>query len=209
MFERLPSLLPLHFFDLSFEAAYLKEGSRLSKAHILPTTGSYLEEDEAKVFFGWNEKGVYLRFTVFEEPKDVFYPEFRKGDSIELFFDTRNIKSLGYVTKFCHHFVLFPLKVDGYHIKEVTRFRNDDAHFLADPKYFQVDAAVEKKSYTIDLFIPSSSLHGYDISKFNKLGFTYRINRLAKEPCHFSVSSKEFVIERHPFFWSSLLLKTS
>ncbi len=207
MFERLPSLLPLHFFDLYFEAPYLKEEA-FHQRHLLPSTFSYFGEDEAKVFFGWSEKGVSLRFTVFEEPKDVFFPDFRKGDSIELFFDTRNIKSLGYVTKFCHHFVLFPLKIDGFHIKEVTRFRNDDAHTLADEEEFIVKAAFTKKSYTIDLFIPSSSLHGYDPEKFNKLGFTYRINRLSKEPIHFSVSSKEFVIERHPFFWGNISLKT-
>lgn len=208
MFERLPALEPLHFFSVSLEGAYLKENMPFQKKHLLPSTSKYFDEEEgAKVFFGFNEKGLRFQFQVFTEVKEVVYPDFRKGDSIEIFIDTRNVKSSGYITKFCHHFVLFPSKVDGFFIKEVSRFRNDDSHFLAESKDFQVEVDHQKKFYLIDIFIPSFSLHGYDISKFDKLGFTYRINITGKDPINFSLSPKEFVIERNPYFWSTLTLK--
>jgi hypothetical protein len=208
MFERLPALEPLHFFSISLEGAYLKENTPFQKKHLLPSTFKYFnQEEEAKVFFGFNEKGLRFQFQVFTEVKEVVYPDYRKGDSIELFIDTRNLQSAGYITKFCHHFVLFPSKVEGFFIKEVTRFRNDDAHFLAESKDFQVEVDAQKKFYLIDVFIPSFSLHGYDISKFDKLGFTYRINITGRDPINFSLSPKEFVIERNPYFWSTLTLK--
>lgn len=205
MFERLPALEPIHFFDLTIDGFYLKDKFLFQKKHLLPNP--FKEEDHPLVYFGFNENGIFFSFHVFSEVKEVFFPDFRKGDCIELFIDTRNLKSAGYVTKFCHHFVVFPMKIDDFYIQEVTRFRSDDTHVLSLAKDFEVQTEAKKDSYKINLFIPAFCLYGFDIEKFQRLGFTFRVNRMGKESQNFSLSPKEFVIERNPYFWSNLILK--
>lgn len=209
MFEDIPAILPLHFFDISYRVAYLssKKDEIRKKKYLLPSTSKYLSEKERGEFYlGWNEKGISICAEIKAEEVELSFPEYRRGDCLELFFDTRNIKSSGYVTKFCHHFVVFPLPIDGHYIKEVTRFRNEDMHILASAEDFKISVKISKVSYLIDLFIPSKCLYGFDSTRFDKLGFTYRINVKNEEPSHFSLSSKELSIERNPFFWSTLTL---
>lgn len=210
MFESLPSLLPLHFFELFFDAKYVsatKRRGKLGKEHLINPTGKYFdEEDSLEFFLGWNEKGIIVQAEIYSENIEIDPSEFRRGDSIELFFDTRNLKSQGYVSKFCHHFVVFPELADNFYIKEVTRFRNEDMHILASPNDFDVNVEIGKKSYFADIFIPSKCLYGFDPSRFDKLGFTYRVNRKGKDPIHFSLSSMELSVERNPYFWATVNL---
>ena len=61
MIEGIPALLPLHFFEISFEAKYLpsrKKRGRLTKEFLVAPTGKLLGEEALKeFFFAWNEKG--------------------------------------------------------------------------------------------------------------------------------------------------------
>ena len=215
-FEELPSLFPLSFFDVAYDAKHFdflkKKDQKLNKNYLLPSFSKYLDEEEfAKIFLGWNEEGILIQIYV--KTKDIIevsLNDFRKKDSIELFFDTRNIKTQGYITKFCHHFVVFPKKIDSTYIREVTRFRNEDMHNLASPEDFEIEVQIDKNLYFADVFIPSKCLYGYDPKRFDRMGFTYRINRTNKDPQHFSVSSREYKnFERNPCFWSHInLIKT-
>jgi hypothetical protein len=209
--DEIPAVLPLNFFDLSFELNYLKITHRKElkkKQFILPSTSDYLDENSSSTFsMAWNEEGILFQGEIFSDILEASSPEFRRGDCLELFFDTRNIKSQGYITKFCHQFVIFPEEVDGFFIREVTRFRNEDMHHLADPSSFDIKVEIKKRGYLIDLFIPSTCLYGFDPTRLDKLGFTYRVNKKGLPPNHFSLSSTEVPIERNPFFWATALLK--
>jgi hypothetical protein len=208
--EEIPTVVPADFFELMFELNYLKSSHRQKlkkKIFRLPETESYLDENaDSRFYMAWNEEGIFFQGEIFSDTIEASSPEFRRGDSLELFFDTRNIKSQGYITKFCHQFVIFPEKVDGYFMKEVTRFRNEDMHNLADPSFFDINIEVKEGTYLIDLFIPSKCLYGFDSSRLDRLGFTYRVNKKGRPPEHFSLSSEEVQIERNPFFWSTALL---
>lgn len=210
MFESLPSLLPLHFFELYFDARYVsatKRRGKLGKEYLINPTGKYSDEDDCiELFLGWNEKGLIAQAKIFSANIEIDPSDFRKGDSLELFFDTRNLKSQGYVSKFSHHFVIFPELVDNFYLKEVTRFRNEDMHILASPADFDVNIEEGKDFYFADIFIPAKCLYGFDPSRFDKLGFTYRVNRRGKDPAYFSVSSLEIAVERNPYFWATVNL---
>ena len=58
----------------------------------------------------------------------------------------------------------------------------------------------------LQIFIPAECLHGYDPEQFDRLGFSYRINRYALPPQHFSVVTKEYQIEQQPSLWSHMRL---
>ncbi len=108
MFDnQLFSLNPIQFFALSCDCLYFPtKGSLfpLAQYEIPSTHPLTCEECFAKLALGWNEEGVGLQVQVNQPIRKVCYPEIEQGDSVELFFDTRDLKSSGFNTRFCHHF---------------------------------------------------------------------------------------------------------
>lgn len=210
MFENEPfSLNPVNFFALSCDCRYLpkKEHFPALTHYALPVTHQLTNEESfAKVAMGWNEEGIGLQIQVNQPPSQCFYPKVEQGDSVELFFDTRDLKSAGFNTRFCHHFFFLPEAVDGVAAGEKTHFRTEDSHPLCDPQELELQVQLKKKDYIMKIFIPSHCLHGYDPKQFDRMGFTYRINRYGKEPQHFSVLSKEYQVDQQPSLWGSLKL---
>lgn len=216
--RRLLEILPLeslHFFALGFDTLPYKGkvGGDLSKAYLLPSLSTFFEDDSfAKVFLGWDESGIFCEVHADVKKVQVFFPDFRKGDSVELFIDTRDMKNVAYSHKFCHHFVFLPTPFDndGEKIqgKEITRFRGDESHELADPSLFVLNSEdLARKGYILKIFIPSAALFGFDPLNFNHMGFTYRINRSYGPPQYFSASGEECNIEQNPSLWASSNLR--
>lgn len=214
MLEELIPLEPVHFFAFQLDCHYVKAG-RLDQGHFLPDLSSFHEGSSfASVALGWHDKGIYVQAHVngaFDQPD---FPNFAEADSIELFFDTRDVKTTGFTTRFCHHFYFLPDPMqtssgEDVHAGEMTRFRTDDVHPLCDPSLLEVTSVKEKRKRVVHIFIPSESLHGYDPTQFDRLGFTYRINRIDGSKQHFSASGADFSIESQPSLWASLKLVKS
>ncbi|MBS0629707.1 MAG: hypothetical protein JSS30_05720 [Verrucomicrobia bacterium] len=187
-------ILPIDFFNTQIDLHEVEKGE-LKKKHLLPDFSDLLAEDHfADVSMGWEQKG--LHFAI-----EVHYP-FAEGDGVELFIDTRDLKTAGFVTRFCHHFL-----IEGTTAQEITTFRTDDKHELCNSSLIEVKGNFPKKNYSLHIFIPAECLHGYDPTSFDRLGFAYRINRDEGNRQHFSLSSDYFAIEKEPSLWSSLLFK--
>lgn len=210
LFEDLPALSPVQFFGLTADCQFMRGSLKPEKGNILPSTNDLLDEESfADVYTAWNFENLSFFFNI-NRPFQKVGDDFRKGDSIELFIDTRDLKTKGVVTRFCHHFVFFPVEVKNFLGQEITRFRNEDTHRLCHPEDLQVTADIGSDSYSLGIEIPSHCLHGYDPLSFSRIGFTYRINRFDGPPQHFAVSSEEYNIEQHPATWGTLkLLKDS
>lgn len=207
LFEDLPALSPVQFFGMSSDCFYSKESIQPDKAFLLPSTSDLLGEDSfADIYTSWNvdKLSFYISSRVpFQNAGDG---DFRQGDSIELFIDTRDLKTKGVVSRFCHHFVFFPVQVQNFYGREITRFRGEDIHRLCHPEDLQVTPDLDDDSYRLSIEIPTACLYGYDPLSFPRIGFTYRINRTGALPQHFAVSSEEYVIEQHPATWGTLKL---
>lgn len=204
-------LNPINFFQIGFDCKSIDAKSwstKIEKAEFkVPDTSELsVEESFADVHMGWNADGLYFSVFLHVPFQQANYPNYDRGDSVELFIDTRDVKTSGFNTRFCHHFFFLPADVDGVQAAEVTRFRTEDVHELCDPKELKVLTDFSKKSYLIKIFIPSQCLYGYDPEQFDRLGFTYRINRHGGSSQHFSVSSLEYPIEQQPSLWSSVRL---
>jgi len=167
------------------------------------------EDSFAKVWGGWCQEGLRFYFSIDKPVEKVSYPEIRSSDSIELFIDTRDVKTSGFNTKFCHHFYFLPEKVDGRQAAEITRFRTEDSHLLCDHQELKVSVKTGKNSYAVDLFIPEHCLTGYDPLHFKRIGFCYRINTPQQESMHYAISSKTYKIEENPSLWSTFFLKST
>jgi hypothetical protein len=198
IFEELESLSPVQFFALSWDCPYLKGDLRPAADYRIPSTAELLNEDEfAVLHMGWNERMISLQVEVRSRTSD---------DSIDLFFDTRDLKIKPQISKYCHHFRVTPDEREGFFARELTRFRNEDIHRLSDPSELIVDVESDDSSYILKIRIPAVCLFGYDPFQFQRLGFTYRINRANLPAQHFAVSSEEFNIEQQPSLWATLKL---
>jgi hypothetical protein len=208
LLESLPAVYPLHFFSLSAHLNHLETPEQIVKnKFLLPDTSELLaEESFADCRMSWNQEGVFLDVDVRKPLENILYPDFRKGDSIELFFDTRDLKTAGFPTRFCHHFVILPKEVQGIKVQELSKFRAEDTHPLCDPDDILSETTPTKKGFSVKIGIPSSALYGFDPTSFDRLGFTYRINRTSGAPQHFAISSKQYTIEQQPALWASLKL---
>jgi hypothetical protein len=207
------AMVPVHYFALSFDCRYLAskeiEACKgvLGKEYHVPSSAAFCGEDPfAAVSMAWNQQGLAFSVEVQQPVKHSCYPNIEQGDSVQLFIDTRDIKSSGYNTRFCHEFFFLAQEVDGWSAGESTHFRGDDSHSLCDPALLQRKVKVTSTGYTMQMVIPASCLHGYDPDQFDRLGFTYRINRAQFFPQHFSASSFDYQIEQQPSLWASCRL---
>lgn len=202
------ALSPVNFFAVECPLHEVKDPRKwVDSKHLLPDLSLLTgEETFAKVYGGWDTKGLYFSFHVESGIEEVLFPNPERGDSIELFIDTRNVKTAGFNHRFCHHFCFLPEPVEGVQAKEITHFRTEDKHPLTSSDELQVEVKKKKTQYQLTVFIPQECLHGYDPAECDRLGWTYRINRFQKEPQHFSLLSSEFPIDQQPSQWSTLKL---
>lgn len=213
--EREFSLNPVNFFQISADCLRLPQNDKQSfqltsrnyHHYLLPNTSSLcVESPFAEVALGWSLEGLEAFVNINEKYQISQHPQVSFGDSVELFIDTRDVKTSGYNTRFCHHFFFLPESIEGVQAGEITRFRTEDTHELCNPKELVIKGEIKAKSYQLQIFIPSQCLYGYDPDQFDRLGFSYRINRFNSTPQHFSVTSDDYQIEQQPSLWSSLRL---
>ncbi len=208
--EEFSPLRPSSFFDLSFDCQFLKEGSPFKELqenkYSVPYTHALLHEEPfCKVQMGWNGNGLYFLFSISQPFQDLFYPDFSRGDAVELFIDTRNLKS-PYNTKFCHHFLFLPKEIQGVQALEITKFRTDDKHDPCSPDELQLETIFHREGYQLKIFIPSHCLVGYNPDECDRIGCNYRIHRAGGDPQNFCASPLEYAIEQQPFLWSTVRL---
>jgi hypothetical protein len=203
--ESVPSLSPIDFFSLSCEAGYAKAFPL--RQTFLPDTSELLAEEKfADLAIYWNQKALFIACHVNSPFSEALFPDYAAGDSLELFIDTRDVKTSGFITRFCHHFVILPQEVQGIRAQEVTRFRTEDTHPLCDSSEITVETDFRSSEYRLKITIPADCLHGYDPETFSRIGFTYKINRHRGAPQHFSSSSRDYPIDQQPALWASLHL---
>ena len=203
-------ITPVNFYSISLDCFYLEsdiEDLLLNPQYLLPSPPLLYEEPFALVAMGWNESGIVVEIKVAGKFNRSILPAFEKGDSVELFFNTRDVKTSGFNTKFCHHFYFLPDEKQEVIAKEITHFRTEDRHELCNSDELRVFNEEKDTYHKMRIEIPANCLHGYDPKEDLKLGFTYRINRFSGARQHFSLSSRDYSIGTHSFLWSSLELK--
>ncbi len=206
MFKDLESLSPSGFFEIKASVPHVSH--QKGRLFFLPDTSGLLgEKSFADVSLYWKEEGVQVIVKAKRGVEEVYYPNYSDGDSVELFFDTRDLKTSKTVTQFCHHFVFLPEEVHGVGAVEITRFRGDLSHPIAPSELFVVQTEIKRSQYTMTIDIPKEALYGYAPKEFKRLGFDYRINRHKSSPQHFACSSRFFSMEKHPDLWASLELE--
>lgn len=208
------ALTPVNFYALGVQCHFQEYDPKkdLPEKFALPDTSGLCDEYSfAKVYMAWGYQGITVQVNVHQAFHQSNFPNITRGDSVELFFDTRDVKTSGFNTRFCHRFFFLPKDVDGHQAGELTHFRTEDVHELCDPKNLKIEASFKDSffkgaQYSMKIFIPAQCLHGYDPEQFDRFGFNYRINRVGGGPQHFSATTGDFKIEEQPSLWSSVKL---
>lgn len=204
MLNGLAPLPPDLFFE-SFFSLYKKGGRKRRKN--LPNLAPFLgDEAFAAVEVTWDERGLYLTAIVDQALAMSEFPNFRRGDSFELFLDTRKATQASVITRFCHHFVFLPEAVEGIQAIEVTRFRAEESRPLADQNLLIVRVQPKRSSYQLEVTLLKEALYGYDPETMPLMGLAYRINRPSKEAQRLALASRLLDVEKHPDLWASAFL---
>lgn len=191
-------LVPIPLFRFKFP---------LKGKFLLPDL-TYLNESSyhTPISLSWSHDGITVEAHYSKKEFTCLPTNFKEGDALELFIDTRDNKQGNYPTKFCHHFLFYPEQVDGLFGRELTRFRGEETHDLANPKLFVVKLREKGRGAILEIFIPKEALCGYDPEQFNRMGFTYRCHLRDHEEQLFS-TSPQFSIEQNPSFFASFEMK--
>lgn len=188
-------LSPAPFFNLSAEVPHAEKKKNFKRGRLPDITGLTGEGHLVDVSLLWSPLALYF------EVKGRLSLD--SGDQIELFIDTRDLKNSHVVTRFCHHFIIDLEEELG---SEITRFRGDDTHLLADSSLISVSTEGKRSSFTSTISFPKEILFGYDPKEFDRMGLSYRFVRNNGEKQHFPLSSTFFNLEKHPALWASLHL---
>lgn len=209
--EEFSPLRPASLFEIGFNCHYLSAKEPFKKLkeekYLIPHSSFLLQEEPfSKLYMGWNEDGLYYLLECEHPFGDVFYPDFSRGDGLQLLIDTRGNKTASMIHRFCHQFLFLPKEIDGVQALEITRFRTDDQHDLCDPKELACESHFQKNSYSMHIFIPAQCLHGYDPNECDRIGFSFCVYGAGGYRQHFTAHSEEFAFESLPALWSSVKL---
>lgn len=197
--RKLSPLDPLSFFSVALSVG--------QKKTLLPKIPSlYREEVFADLYLAWSNEGLEIQCDLFKPFEGSYFPDIEKGDALEILLDTRALVDLTYVHKYCHHFYFFPKEIDGVSALEVTRFKTEEKHPLADPKNFHVETTFSKKGYSMKIGIPRISLFGYDPEEVRRLSFAYVVHS-HKERQEFPLPEENWRLRNHPNLWAEINLE--
>ncbi len=165
-------------------------------------------DGSARVHMAWDMQGLSFRFQVpYEGTFRCVHPNIQEGDSIELFIDTRNVKTSRSTHRFFHHFFFLPERIDGIQCGEITKFRSLDTHPLAPQKEFGLAIITQDGQYVMDIHIPSHCLHGYHPEVGEQLGLCYTINRYQKRPYSWPFSEEQASLCYQPHLFPTITLQ--
>src|SRR5690606_7336561 len=115
MTERLiaPHFLFRYCIDcLPYKGDWSSKPLALTTAHRLPSFPGQLEgaSDYADVRLGWNSAGLFVALKVTGKKRSLWCRANRLEDSdgLQLWIDTRNLRTLHRANRFCHRFALMP-----------------------------------------------------------------------------------------------------
>lgn len=201
---------PAYFFALEADCRRLEKQAfeSLHKKYLLPSFGKLWDEEIfAKVYMAWSESALHWTFVVEQEgPPKVSYPKVEQGDSIELFIDTKNLKTAKLTHRFSHHFYFLPERIEGVMTGEITRFRTEDTHPLCNADDIELTITHSKKGYVAEIVLSEKCLVGLQPEEKGCIGFSYRINRASGPAQHFAPSSHHCTIDQHPYLWPQVYI---
>ena len=162
----------------------------------------------ADVYFGWNRDGIYFGVDVKGVPGLEVQPARPlKGDGIQIWVDTRDVRDAHRASRFCHHFYFLPSggRSDGPLAGQVRIRRAREQGKPCEPQSLTVASRVTKKGYRLSAFLPADILTGFEPEDNNRFGFAYLIRdrRLGRQ---YWTADEPLPVAYDPSLWGTVVL---
>ncbi|MCA8986832.1 MAG: hypothetical protein KDA78_04290 [Planctomycetaceae bacterium] len=158
----------------------------------------------------WSEQGLGIQFQL-EAPAPADSAGLKKAsvlDRIQLFIDTRDLKSNHRLTRFCAVFeIVPPNRFLGKQNAKISLNESSHHHQQLETGTIEIPFAssLNKQGYLLSIFIPREVLTGFSPAEVPSLGFYYLWN-----DCQLGMISfgprPEFPVASDPSLWPSLKL---
>ncbi len=165
----------------------------------------------AEVRVGWNAGGLGITAIADGITAQQLAERRPEGFAVAQFWvDTRDTRNVSRATKFCHRFVI---RLDrsgtrGRLEAEVTQ--RPIARAVADAPIgrsgdIPVRVELSRSSWTLELFLSSQVLNGFDPETNRRLGFAYQIADFVRDDQFLGVG-RDFPVGENPSLWTTLEL---
>ena len=171
------------FFQVAFPCLFRADAPKIDgklgdwdDTFLVPDLQGIDEKDAyADLFMAWNDGGLYFALQVKGESKclvDGRRP--LRGDGLQVWIDTRDVRNAHRGSRYCHHFCFWPdadgVKAGGRQFR-LRRARAQSR--IQDAGRFVVASQDRKEGYAMEVHIPADALTGFDPEENNRLGFAY------------------------------------
>lgn len=159
------------------------------------------------VYLGWNETGLYCGVSVRNKTEYRIDPRnCARGECLELWIDTRDLKDVHRANRYCHHFCFLPGGSGRDGKGPIGRQANiHGAREQAPPcpeDSIHLGLRRLKRSYQLELRIPAAGLNGFQPGEFDRLGFTYLLHDSQKGTQAWSAAT-DLPVESDPSVWGT------
>ena len=165
------------------------------------------QEQFAEFYASWNVDGLYFAVDVKKAPALEVQPDRPlRGDGLQIWVDTRDVRDAHRGSRYCHHFFVLPGKGSRKTVGGQVRLRRARAHSkLCQPDELQVACRKKRSGYSLEVHLPVSTLTGFDPEENNRLGFTYllRDRKLGRQ---YWTADEPLPVSYDPSLWGTLVL---
>ena len=180
-----------------------------TEANRLPDLMSVDRKDAyADVYLGWNREGLYIGVDVKGAAAHEVQPKRPlKGDGIQVWVDTRDVREAHRASRFCHHFYFLPTggRSDAPLAGQVRIRRAMAQGKPCEPQSITVASKLTKKGYRLSAFLPADILTGFEPEDNNRFGFTYLI-RDRKLGRQYWTADDPLPVAYDPSLWGTVVL---
>ncbi len=179
----------------------------------LPHFGAFEGQDPfADMRLGWTPEGLLVSVEIGKKKQSLWcrQNEVLESDGLQLWIDTRNTTNVHRASKFCHWFVFLPtgggpqsespvatmLKINRSNEVPPTVNRRED---------LEVASKISKQGYQMTVWIPASTLHGWNTDDHRNFGFNYAVTDRELGWQTLAIGP-ELPIREDPSLWQTLAL---
>jgi hypothetical protein len=166
----------------------------------------------AQVRTGWNAGGLGIAVVANALSDQQLVRDRPEGFAVvNLWIDTRDTRNVSRATKFCHRFTARVSVAESRRQLNVDVTQRPIARALADapicrPQIIETRAELDRSGWMIEIFLPTSALHGFDPDTNRRLGFAYQIADHVHDDQFMGVG-REFPLGENPSLWGTLELR--
>ena len=206
------------FFNFAFACPYRSEdptvdgdlGDWDENSRIPDLTSIEGKQPFADLYMAWSNAGLFFAVHVRKAPALKVQPARPlRGDGLQLWVDTRDVRDAHRASRYCHHFYFLPTgggKGGRRPLGGQVRIRRARAHAkVCDSGQLQVASRVSRSNYRMEIHLPASVLTGFDPEENRRLGFTYllRDRKLGRQ---FLTMDETLPVSVDPSLWATVEL---